>query len=128
MGTIRRSGASTPAHLPAHPGRPLPRRGSAGGEERWTRPIGPIRRIEQGPETVGPDQNRWGCRMNTAYMPSGSMEPTRRIGDRYLVDKMAFRVTGIHRNDIVTVEVRQPDFTPESRRFVKRVLDCPVTP
>lgn len=63
--------------------------------------------------------------LTPTYMPSGSMEPTLRIGDRYLVDKVAFRMTGIHRNDIVTVEVRQPDLTPESRRFVKRVVGLP---
>jgi hypothetical protein len=44
------------------------------------------------------------------YMPSGSMEPTVRVQDRFLVDKLSFRLTGIKRGDLVEFTTPQaPD-------------------
>jgi len=60
--------------------------------------------------------NQWVATVHMAA--SGSMENTLQIGDRYLVDKVEFRVTGLHRGDIV--EAR----TPTSLR-IKRVIGLP---
>ncbi|GAA2577649.1 hypothetical protein GCM10010435_62270 [Winogradskya consettensis] len=60
--------------------------------------------------------NQWLLTVHT--MPSGSMENTLLIGDRYLVDKVSFRITGLHRDDIVELT------TPTSLR-VKRVIGLP---
>ncbi|HEX8627054.1 MAG TPA: signal peptidase I [Catenuloplanes sp.] len=49
------------------------------------------------------------------YIPSGSMEPTLLIGSRYVVDRVAFRLTGLERGDIVT-------HGDADRRFTKRIL------
>jgi signal peptidase I len=46
--------------------------------------------------------NQW---VLTVHMqPSGSMENTLLVGDRFLVDKAGFRVTGLHRGDIVEID------------------------
>jgi signal peptidase I len=60
--------------------------------------------------------NQWV--MTVHPVPSGSMENTLQIGDRYLVDKISFRVTGLHRGDIIEVS------TPTSLR-IKRVIGLP---
>ncbi len=49
---------------------------------------------------------------------SGSMETTLLIGDRYVVDKVGFRVTGLHRGDVVEA------VTPVGSQ-VKRVIGLP---
>lgn len=35
------------------------------------------------------------------YIPSGSMEPTLQIGDRMLVSKLSYRLSAIHRGDVI---------------------------
>jgi signal peptidase I len=50
--------------------------------------------------------------------PSGSMETTLLIGDRYVLDKVGFRVTGLHRGDLVEAAY------PTGPR-VKRVIGLP---
>ena len=66
--------------------------------------------------------NQWV--MSFAYTVSGSMEPTLRISDRYLVDKAAFRITGVDRGDVVTVRTPpQPGARPVP--LVKRVIGLP---
>jgi signal peptidase I len=60
--------------------------------------------------------NQWVMTVHKAA--SGSMENTLQIGDRYLVDKVGFRVTGLHRGDIVEASM------PTSLR-VKRVIGLP---
>ena len=40
------------------------------------------------------------------YIPSGSMEPTLQVGDRVLVDKLAYRVGEVHRGDVVVFDGR----------------------
>jgi signal peptidase I len=54
---------------------------------------------------------------------SGSMEPTLQVGDRFLVDKVGFRLTGLHRGDIVMVTMGGAD-APASTR-IKRVIGLP---
>jgi signal peptidase I len=55
--------------------------------------------------------------MNVAMMSSGSMEPTLLIGDRYLQDKAAWRLTGLHRGDVVVYNAPNPR--------IKRVIGLP---
>ncbi len=82
------------------------------------------------------------------YIPSGSMEPTLKVGDRVLVDKVSYRLGDIKRGDIVVfngVDSFSPEVTvteptnplarllrgvgrvlgiapPSERDFVKRVI------
>jgi signal peptidase I len=55
------------------------------------------------------------------YMPSGSMEPTVQIQDRFLVDKVSFHVTGIKRGDIVEFTIPQAP----GIHVLKRVIGLP---
>lgn len=55
------------------------------------------------------------------FIPSGSMEPTLRTGDRILVGKFAYRLWEIRRGDIVVF--RYP-LNP-NKDFVKRVVGLP---
>lgn len=55
------------------------------------------------------------------FIPSGSMEPTLRTGDRILVGKFAYRVWDIRRGDIIVF--RYP-LNP-NKDFVKRVVGLP---
>ncbi len=59
------------------------------------------------------------------YIPSRSMEPTLRIGDRVLVNKLAYKVHDIHRGDIVVFE-RPKDEPPDAiKDLIKRVIALP---
>jgi signal peptidase I len=59
------------------------------------------------------------------YIPSRSMEPTLRIGDRVLVNKLAYKVHDIHRGDIVVFE-RPKDEPPDAiKDLIKRVIGLP---
>lgn len=46
------------------------------------------------------------------WIPSGSMEPTLRVNDRVLVDKLSYRFGSIHRGDVVVFNGLD-SFTPE---------------
>jgi signal peptidase I len=54
--------------------------------------------------------------------PTASMEPTLRIGDRLLIDKVGFHLDGLHRGDIVLV--RLPKFFPNGES-IKRIVGMP---
>ncbi len=60
------------------------------------------------------------------YVPSGSMEPTLDIGDRILVDKLAYDFSSIHLGDIIVFH-RPPRDTvdPGIADLVKRVIGLP---
>lgn len=59
------------------------------------------------------------------YIPSRSMEPTLKIGDRVLVNKLSYDVHDIHRGDIVVFE-RPPNEGPdEIKDLIKRVVGLP---
>jgi signal peptidase I len=65
--------------------------------------------------------------VETYFIPSGSMEPTLKIGDRILVDKMAYHLHSVGRGDIV-VFARPPleDCPgPVVPDLVKRVVGMP---
>lgn len=47
------------------------------------------------------------------YIPSASMDPTLRVGDRVLVNKLAFRLGDVQRGDIVVFDGRG-SFAPQS--------------
>jgi signal peptidase I len=61
--------------------------------------------------------------MQPFQVPSGSMEGTLRIGDRVLVDKLAYRFGGTpERGDVIVVDGKD-SFTPDSGTdYVKRVI------
>jgi signal peptidase I len=58
------------------------------------------------------------------YIPSGSMLPTLQVGDRIVVDKLAYRVGSVHRGDIV-VFARPPLVDADYTDLVKRVIGLP---
>ena len=55
------------------------------------------------------------------FMPSGSMEPTVQVLDRFLVDKVSFRLTGIRHGDIVEFDSPLDPGT----HTIKRVIGLP---
>ena len=60
------------------------------------------------------------------YIPSGSMEPTLRPGDRVLVNKISYELHSIHRSDIVVFK-RPPSEGEDStiKDLIKRVVGLP---
>jgi signal peptidase I len=58
--------------------------------------------------------------LTVGYQASGSMEPTFLITDRYVVDRAAFRLTGVHRGDVV--ELTSPGAEGST---TKRVIGLP---
>jgi signal peptidase I len=64
--------------------------------------------------------------VTVGYMASGSMEPTLAVGDRYLVDKVSYRLTGLHRGDVIVIPgVSAAGDTPPPPARVKRVIGLP---
>jgi signal peptidase I len=60
------------------------------------------------------------------YIPSGSMEPTLKTGDRVLVNKLSYRLHDVRRGDVIVFE-RPPGVAGEPRihDFIKRVIGLP---
>jgi signal peptidase I len=60
------------------------------------------------------------------YIPSSSMEPTLKIGDRVLVNKLSYHMHDIHQGDIVVFE-RPPGVseTAAIKDLIKRVIALP---
>src|SRR6516162_8527980 len=63
----------------------------------------------------------------TYSIPSGSMEPTLQIGDRIVVDKLAYHLHGIGRGDIVVFSTPPAENCagPPVSNLVKRVIGLP---
>lgn len=60
------------------------------------------------------------------YIPSGSMEPTLMVGDRILVNKLAFDFSKVHRGEIVVFRKTPGDLGgPKIKDLVKRVIGLP---
>jgi signal peptidase I len=59
------------------------------------------------------------------FIPSGSMEPTLKIGDRVLVNKLSYDFHGVHRGDIVVFNKPPNDFSPGVKDLIKRVIGLP---
>lgn len=53
-------------------------------------------------------------------IPSGSMENTLNIGDGLLIDSISYKITGIHRGDIMVFKREGDDFL-----LIKRVIGLP---
>jgi signal peptidase I len=67
--------------------------------------------------------------VQTFYIPSGSMEPTLNVGDRILVDKLAYHLHGVDRGNIVVFkrpakEAEECAGAPVAD-LVKRVIGLP---
>jgi signal peptidase I len=58
------------------------------------------------------------------YIPSASMDPTLKINDRVLVNKMSYRLHDVHRGDIVVFE-KPPNEASDIKDLVKRVIGLP---
>ena len=58
------------------------------------------------------------------YIPSLSMDPTLKINDRVLVNKLSYDLHEVHRGDIVVFE-SPPNETSENKDLIKRVIGLP---
>jgi signal peptidase I len=61
------------------------------------------------------------------FIPSGSMEPTLKVGDKVLVNKLSYHLHGIHRGDVVVFK-RPPwdvDTANNVTDLIKRVVGLP---
>jgi signal peptidase I len=60
------------------------------------------------------------------YIPSGSMIPTLKIGDRVLVNKLSYDFHPVHRGDIIVFKTPPNDRSnPAIKDLVKRVVGLP---
>ncbi len=62
------------------------------------------------------------------YIPSGSMEPTLKPGDRVLVNKLSYHLHSIHRGDIVVFSKPPNDIGASAaaiKDLIKRVIGLP---
>jgi signal peptidase I len=59
------------------------------------------------------------------FIPSGSMEPTLKVGDRVLVNKLSYDAHSVHRGDVVVFARPANDFTPGIKDLIKRVIGLP---
>ena len=59
------------------------------------------------------------------FIPSGSMEPTLKVGDKVLVNKLSYDFHAIHRGDIVVFKKPPDDPTPGITDLIKRVIGLP---
>lgn len=57
------------------------------------------------------------------WIPSESMLPTLKVGDRLMTEKFDFKLTGINRGDIVTFN--PPPAVHENEVLIKRVIGLP---
>jgi signal peptidase I len=58
------------------------------------------------------------------FIPSESMVPTLKVNDRVLVNKLSYKLHGIHRGDIVVFS-KPPSETDNIKDLVKRVIGMP---
>lgn len=59
------------------------------------------------------------------YIPSGSMEPTLKVGDKVLVNKLSYHMHAIHRGDVVVFKKPPHDYSPNIKDLIKRVIGLP---
>ena len=60
------------------------------------------------------------------YIPSGSMEPTLKKGDRVLVNKLSYDLHDVHRGDIVVFTLPPDKVGPDGiKDLIKRVVGLP---
>lgn len=63
--------------------------------------------------------------LQSFYIPSNSMESTLQIGDRVLVNKLAYRFGDPGRADIIVFEAPPGEGTEEVKDLIKRVIGLP---
>ena len=59
------------------------------------------------------------------YIPSESMTPTLKVGDRVLVNKLSYHVHAVHRGDVVVFRRPPKEEDPNVRDLIKRVIGLP---
>jgi signal peptidase I len=59
------------------------------------------------------------------FIPSGSMEPTLKVGDKVLVNKLSYDFHGIHRGDVIVFKKPPDDYSPGITDLIKRVIGLP---
>jgi signal peptidase I len=59
------------------------------------------------------------------YIPSSSMEPTLKIDDKVLVNKLSYKFHDINRGDIVVFERPPGETDPKIKDLIKRVIGLP---
>lgn len=62
--------------------------------------------------------------LQSFFIPSDSMQPTLRRGDRILVNKWVYRVTSPRRGEVVVFRAPQAA-SPDERDFIKRLIGLP---
>ena len=59
------------------------------------------------------------------FIPSASMDPTLKVHDRVLVNKLSYHLHSVHRGDIVVFKAPAEERTAEIKDLVKRVIGLP---
>ena len=59
------------------------------------------------------------------YIPSASMDPTLKVDDRVLVNKLSYHLHSVHRGDIVVFKAPPEERTEKIKDLVKRVIGLP---
>ena len=59
------------------------------------------------------------------YIPSASMDPTLKVHDRVLVNKLSYHLHSVHRGDIVVFHAPPAEATAQIKDLVKRVIGLP---
>jgi signal peptidase I len=59
------------------------------------------------------------------YIPSASMDPTLKVHDRVLVNKLSYHLHSVHRGDIVVFKAPPQERTAQIKDLVKRVIGLP---
>jgi len=59
------------------------------------------------------------------YIPSASMDPTLKVHDRVLVNKLSYHLHSVHRGDIVVFKAPPEERTAKIKDLVKRVIGLP---
>jgi signal peptidase I len=59
------------------------------------------------------------------FIPSGSMEPTLRVNDKVLVDKLSYDLHSVHRGDVVVFKKPADEYDPGVTDLIKRVIGLP---
>jgi signal peptidase I len=59
------------------------------------------------------------------YIPSASMDPTLKVHDRVLVNKLSYRLHDVHRGDIIVFKAPKGEETAQIKDLIKRVIGLP---
>ena len=59
------------------------------------------------------------------YIPSASMDPTLKVHDRVLVNKLSYHLHPVHRGDIIVFKAPPQERTAQIKDLVKRVVGLP---